>query len=177
MLVEHVEDWIGCEVIDPDGETVGKLTEVYFRGRDAVLITTKGGRLTRKRRLVPLDGAHAARDYLRVAFPADRVVETKTNEDHLTADDLALVAEHYGAAHSASPDELEGSRARAERERAAALAEQQARVLDQEAQARADAAEEAAARAEEAAAAARRAQAEERDAAARAEAARAGLSQ
>lgn len=175
MLVEHVEDWIGCEVIDPDGEAVGRLSEVYFRGAEPVLITTKGGRLTRKRRLVPLEGALAARDYLRVAFPADRVVETKTSEDHLTSEDLALVAEHYGAAHTATPEELEGSRARADRERAALVAEQQARALDEEAQARADAAAEAAERAERAAAEARRAEAEEREAAARAEAARADL--
>ena len=52
-----VADGIGCEVIDPDGEAVGRLSEVYFRGAEPVLITTKGGRLTRKRRLVPLEGA------------------------------------------------------------------------------------------------------------------------
>ncbi|WP_354697815.1 hypothetical protein DSM112329_03460 [Paraconexibacter sp. AEG42_29] len=173
MQVEHVERWIGCEVLDQGGELVGKLTEVYFRGSEPVLISAKDGRLTRKRRLVPLDGAVASRDYLRVAFAADRLVETKSGDDDLTANDLAVVAEHYGAAHTAAPEELEGSRARAERVRAAAAAEQEARALEAEAEQRALNADDAAQRAVAATAEAERAQREKQDAEARAEQARA----
>lgn len=173
MLVEQVEQWIGCEVIDPDGESVGKLTEVYFRGADPVLITTKGGRLTRKRRLVPLDGAVASREYLRVSFGVDHLVETTSSDEHLTAADLAVVAEHYGAAHAANVSELEGSRARAERIRAAAIAEQEARALEAEADERALNADDAADRAAVAADEARRAQEAQQTAADRADEARA----
>ncbi|MCW3040863.1 MAG: uncharacterized protein JWM31_2768, partial [Solirubrobacterales bacterium] len=112
MLVEQVEQWIGTDVVDPEGYAVGKLTEVYYRGADPVLIGARGGRLSRKRILIPLEGASVARDYLRIAFPADRLVQTKSSDDELNAEDLAAVADHYGAAHTAMPDELEGSKAR-----------------------------------------------------------------
>jgi hypothetical protein len=172
MLVEQVEQWIGAEVVDPDGEAVGKLDEVYFRGTEAVLIATKSGLLGRKRRLVPLEGATASRNHLRIAYPADRLVETKGNSDALTAEDLTAVAEHYGAAHDADPAELEGSHARAERLRAAAEAERHAAQLEADAHDRAADADDAALQAEEASERARLAEEERRAVTARAEAAR-----
>ncbi|MCW3000244.1 MAG: PRC-barrel domain containing protein [Solirubrobacterales bacterium] len=147
MLVEHVEQWIGCEVIDRDGAGVGKLTEVYFRGAEPVLIATKGGLLTRKRQLIPLEGSSASRDHVRIAFPVDRLVQTKGG-DELDAVDLAAVAEHYGNAHHAEPGELESSRARATRLRVAAEAEERASRLEAEAQQRGLDADDAAARAQ-----------------------------
>jgi hypothetical protein len=148
MLVEHVEQWIGCEVVDRDGVGVGKLAEVYFRGAEPVLISTKGGLLTRKRHLIPLEGSSASRNHVRIAFPADRLVQTKGGGDELDAVDLAAVAEHYGNAHHAQPDELEGSRVRAERLRVAAEAEERAGRLEAEAQRRGLDADDAAARAQ-----------------------------
>lgn len=172
MLVEQFEQWIGSEVVDPEGASVGRLGEVYFRGTEPVLIATKGGLLSRKRRLVPLDGATASRDHVRIAFPADRLVETKGSADTLTAEDLATVAEHYGAAHAADPGELEGSHARAERLREAAEAERRAAELEAEAERQAARADDAGQRATEASEEARRAEEERRDVAAQAAAAR-----
>ncbi|UTI67003.1 PRC-barrel domain-containing protein [Paraconexibacter antarcticus] len=172
MLVEQLEQWIGAEVVDPDGASVGRLGEVYFRGSEPVLIAAKGGRLSRKRRLVPLDGATASRDHVRIAFPAGRLLETKGGADPLSAEDLAAVAEHYGAAHAADPAELEGSHARAERLRVAAEAERRAAELEAEAEAQAARADDAGQRAEQASEAARRAEEERREVSARAEAAR-----
>ncbi|MCW3014981.1 MAG: PRC-barrel domain containing protein [Solirubrobacterales bacterium] len=148
MLVEQVEQWIGCEVVDRDGVGVGKLTEVYFRGSEPVLVATKGGLLTRKRQLIPLEGSSASRNHVRIAFAADRLVQTKGGGDELDARDLAAVAEHYGNAHLAEPGELESSRARGERLRVAAEAEQRASRLEAEAQQRELDAEDATARAQ-----------------------------
>lgn len=172
MLIEQLEQWIGTEVVDPDGESVGKLGEVYFRGTEPVLIATKAGMLGRKRRLVPLEGATASRNHVRVAYPADRLVEATSGTDTLSAEDLAAVAEHYGAAHHADPAELEGSHARAERLKLAAQAERHAAELEAEARSRTDAAENASLRADEASEEARLAEQERRAVTARAEAAR-----
>lgn len=147
MIVEQLEQWIGTEVVDADGASVGKLTEVYFRGGEPVLITTKGGLLSRKRQIAPLDGASVSRNHVRIAYGADRLVESNSPGDSLDATDLAAVSEHYGAGHELSEDEIEGSAVRAERLRLAAEAQAHAAALEAEADQRATDAETAAARA------------------------------
>lgn len=172
MLVEQLEQWIGTDVVDPEGDPVGKLAEVYFRGAEPVLIAAKAGMLGRRRRLVPLEGATASRTHVRIAYPADRLLEATGGADTLIPEDLAAVAEHYGAAHHADPAELEGSHARAERLKLAAQAGRHAEELEAEAQSRATAAENASLRAEQASEEARLAEQDRRAVTARAKAAR-----
>jgi len=66
MDIERIEDWIGREVLDGDGNKLGKLKEVYFRGEDPEVGEVKPGALSRKRIYVPLAGAAATRDSLKV---------------------------------------------------------------------------------------------------------------
>ena len=66
MEIERIEDWIGREVDDADGTKVGKLDEVYFDGERPVAGEVKPGLLSRKRIVVPLEGARATRDVLTV---------------------------------------------------------------------------------------------------------------
>ena len=53
--VEHIEDWRGKDVVDPDGVSLGKLQEVFYdKGTQTpILLATKGGLLSRKVKLIP----------------------------------------------------------------------------------------------------------------------------
>jgi hypothetical protein len=66
--VEHIEAWRGQPVIDPDGEQLGKLDEVFFDAASStpLLISVKSGLLGRKSTLVPIDDATVGPDYVRV---------------------------------------------------------------------------------------------------------------
>ena len=98
--IEHIEDWRGQVVVDRDGETLGKLDEVYYApGTDRpVLIAIKSGLLGRKASLVPLHGATAGRDHLQVAH--DKATIESTSEIHRgdtpSAEELNALGEAYG---------------------------------------------------------------------------------
>ncbi len=67
--VEHIEDWRGKDVVDPDGVSLGKLQEVFYdKGTQTpILLATKSGLLSRKVKLIPIDGSRVGPDYVRVA--------------------------------------------------------------------------------------------------------------
>ena len=67
--VENIADWRGQEVVDPKGDKLGKLEEVYFDGEtdEPAFIAVKTGRLSKSITLVPLARASVGREYLRVA--------------------------------------------------------------------------------------------------------------
>jgi sporulation protein YlmC with PRC-barrel domain len=69
ISVEHIEQWRGQQVIDPTGEQLGKLEEIYLDESSGtpMLIAVKSGLLGRRSKLVPIDGAAVGRDYVRVA--------------------------------------------------------------------------------------------------------------
>jgi len=67
LSIEQVEEWVGQEVVDVDGERVGKLDEVYYSTttNEAVFAVVKSGLLGRHSSLVPLAGASVGREYLK----------------------------------------------------------------------------------------------------------------
>lgn len=150
MEIERIEEWIGQDVVDVDGEKVGKLEEVYFRGPEAVLGEVKSGVLARKRLLVPLLGASASRERIRLELLANRLLQ----EDHSVAgpslQDLTALADAYGSEYALASDQLESATARAERLAAAEAAATRKVEADAEAARRSVDAEDAVARAEEA---------------------------
>jgi sporulation protein YlmC with PRC-barrel domain len=66
---ENIEDWRGQQVIDPDGEPLGKLDDVLFDADSGtpLLISIKRGLLGRKSALVPIADAIVAPNHVRVA--------------------------------------------------------------------------------------------------------------
>ncbi len=68
IAVEHIEAWRGQPVLDPAGEQLGKLEEIYFDKSSGtpLLVTIKSGLLGRHSKLVPIDGASVSRDYVRL---------------------------------------------------------------------------------------------------------------
>ena len=82
--IEQIEEWKGQDVVDRDGEKIGKLEDVYFEAgsRDAVFGCVKSGMFGRRHLLVPLAGASVSRElnrHLRVSVEAryDRVKGTE----------------------------------------------------------------------------------------------------
>lgn len=74
MDIERVESWRGQDVLDRDGEKLGKLEDVYvdLSSGEPGLAAVKSGLLGRTVRLVPLIDATFARDAVRVAIAKER---------------------------------------------------------------------------------------------------------
>lgn len=147
MEIERIEQWIGQDVIDVEGEKVGRLEAIYLRGPEPVVAEIKAGRLGRKRLLASLGGASASRDWVRIPVAADAIHEKRSSGDGPDDEDLAAVAAAAGEAPVAA-SELESSTARDERLAAADEARARAVDLDAEAVRQAQAADDAASRAQ-----------------------------
>jgi hypothetical protein len=137
--VEHIEDWRGKDVVDPDGVSLGKLQEVFYDKdtQTPILLATKSGMLSRKVKLIPIDGSRVGPDYVRVAHDKASVDASPDGTPDLAPDAQALdtIGEAYGLRFSeritletATVIEERRAEARAAREHAAEL-DTQAREL------------------------------------------------
>ncbi len=129
ISVEHIEEWRGQQVLDPAGEQLGKLEEIYFDRSSGtpMLAAIKSGLLGRHSKLVPIDGASVSRDYVRVAHTKEAVDAAPDAAGETAPDTAALDA--VGAAYGLkfadrvaleSTGEAESRRAEAEEARARA---------------------------------------------------------
>jgi sporulation protein YlmC with PRC-barrel domain len=172
--VERIEDWRGQNVLDADGESLGKLDDVYFdvaRG-EPLLVAVRSGLLVRTTRLAPLEGAIAGRDYLRLPYPKKTFEGAPEIAGPLDAEALDAIQSVYGIilpeqielwtvgemeAHRAAADEARRVADELERQAQAKIAQQDAaRQQAKGAVTDADAAERAAEQAREAAMRARK---------------------
>jgi sporulation protein YlmC with PRC-barrel domain len=127
--VEQIEDWLGQDVVDADGQKVGKLDEVYYDlgSGDPVLVAVKSGLLGRHSQLIPVRGATVGRDYFRVAYTKeliDRAQETPGDASVGEEDVRRLAATYaidlsgYGELRSATDLRQRQADAEAARQRA-----------------------------------------------------------
>jgi sporulation protein YlmC with PRC-barrel domain len=138
MEIERIEQWEGQNVVDRDGEKIGKLEDVYFEtgSRDAVFGCVKTGMLGRRHFLVPLAGATVSRERVRVAYHHDQVTDAPQIEPGATLESAMEqeLARHYEIELTASPaggdPRYESSSARAEREARAREATERAEELE-----------------------------------------------
>jgi hypothetical protein len=155
VSVEHIDDWRGQEVVDADGEKLGKLDEVFFlAGTDeAVFATVASGLLGRKHHVVPLQGASLSRDYVRVNYRKDDVTRAPDSGDALGDADVEQLAGFYGLGLTnpdGTPQRLESATARETRLREAEQARVRAGQLEADAAGAAAEAQAARSRAEQA---------------------------
>jgi multidrug efflux pump subunit AcrA (membrane-fusion protein) len=136
MEIDRIEDWMGQTVVDPDGEKVGKLNDVFFGAgsRDAVAAAIKTGLLGRKVAVVSLTGASVARDHVKIAFSKDTVKKAPQVESGLDLSEVERgeLQRHYDM--ELPPGTVESGNARAERERRAAETAARAAELEKEAE-------------------------------------------
>ena len=143
---EELQEWIGAEVVDPAGEKLGKIAEVFYRGNEPLVIEIRSGIVGRKHHLAALSGATVSKSHLRLS--SSEVVPT---DGGLSAQELEQLAGQDDRLQKLSVDDLEGGRARDERRKAAEEAAANADGLDREATAREQEAKRAAAVANDAA--------------------------
>ncbi|HEX3519316.1 MAG TPA: PRC-barrel domain-containing protein [Solirubrobacteraceae bacterium] len=147
LSVEQIEEWLGQEVLDADGERVGKLDEVFYSSGsgEAMFASVKSGLLGRRSSTVPLAGASVGRDYVRLAYTAEQI-DGSTKEvpagDGVSGAGARRLGELYGVTVAAD-DEFEAASVINERRQAAADARRQAEELEAEAARRESEAEQA----------------------------------
>jgi hypothetical protein len=125
--VHRIEEWRGQQVLDPSGEQLGKLEDVYFDAGTGtpLLLAVKSGLLGRKVHLIPVDEAAVGPDYVRVAHAKDAVDRAGAVDGVPAGDQLAELGAAYGLAFSdrvslQSATEQETQRAEGEAARARA---------------------------------------------------------
>jgi hypothetical protein len=146
IAAEHIEDWRGKEVLDPDDESMGKLREVYFDAPTGtpILLAIKSGLLGRHTKMIPIDGSVVGPDYLRVTH-AKAVIEDSPNadkEDPPNAVELDEIGKAYGLRFS-DQVRLESATVAEDRRAEAEAARRRADELESEAREKAAALESA----------------------------------
>jgi sporulation protein YlmC with PRC-barrel domain len=100
----EVYDWRGRTVVDRDGEKIGKLNEIYLDREtntpEWALVNT--GLLGKKSSFVPLKGAAAAGEDVRVAYAKDQVrgAPSIDPDGELSQQEEAELYRHYGLEYS-----------------------------------------------------------------------------
>ena len=184
VQVERVEEWVGQDVVDPNGDKIGKLEDVFFdlQSDTPTLGAVKAGRIGRKVHIVPLAGSSLGREHVRVAFDADTVKDAPAvgDDGELTGADERDLFAHYDmqppSAGASDDARYESAGARTSRREAADAARQRAQELDARADQRESDADDLERQAREAEQAAQEARTEADQARRDAEAARAEAS-
>jgi hypothetical protein len=100
IAIDDVKEWRGQDVLDAQGEKLGKLDEVYYDTEtDApAFAAVKSGLVGKHITLVPLAGATAGLSYLRVATAKERFKDAPSvdTDAELTAEDEASSYRHFG---------------------------------------------------------------------------------
>ena len=174
IAAEHIEDWRGKDVRDPDGESIGKCQEIWFdiQTETPILLSVKSGLLGRHTKMIPIEGASVGPDYVRVIHTKAEV-EASPNaekEDPPNAVDLDEIGKAYNlrfseqirlkSATTVEAERVEADAARERAEEAERAAREKAAALedaDRRSKMTAAEAEQAKRDAEEAAEKARRA--------------------
>jgi hypothetical protein len=138
ISAEHIEAWRGQSVLDPEGEQLGKLEDVFFDSASGtpLLISVKSGLMGRKSTLVPIEGATVGPDYVRVVHSRETIegAGTRAGEGAPAAEELGGVGAAYGlkfadrvrleSAGERETNRAEGEAARARAEQLETEAEQ-----------------------------------------------------
>ena len=134
--VERIEEWRGQAVVDPNGDKIGKLEELYtdLDSGEPGIGCVKTGLFGRHLSLVPLTDASLGRDYVRLPYTKDQVRDAPRAEPggQLTRADEVALFEHYGLepppAAEGGPRHLRYETPEAEQQRRAAAEEARARA-------------------------------------------------
>jgi sporulation protein YlmC with PRC-barrel domain len=117
--IDTALDWRGRDVIDRNGEKIGKFDELYLDEETSrpewAAVTT--GLFGRKQTLIPLSEARLEGEQLQVPFDQDQVKDAPNvdPDDALSQEEERQLYSHYGMEHSTSGSETvlpEGERGR-----------------------------------------------------------------
>ncbi len=104
---DNLAEWRGKELLDSDGEKIGKLIEVYVdtETEEPQFGTVKEGLFGKHLTFVPLTGAVATPDSLKVTATKSQVKDAPNidTDGELTADQESDLYRHYGLAYQPPP--------------------------------------------------------------------------
>jgi len=97
---QNIADWHGKDLVDRDGEKIGKLEEVYVdvETDEPVFGTLKEGLVSRHLTFVPLAGITIGPDNLQVPVSKEQVKQAlniQTEGEELSQNDEANLYHHY----------------------------------------------------------------------------------
>ena len=99
VQVDNVADWKGKDLIDRDGEKIGKLEDVYVDTETdrPVFVTVKEGLISKHLTFVPLEGAGASPDGLQVSVSKAQIKDAPNIDQggELAQDEEAALYSHY----------------------------------------------------------------------------------
>jgi hypothetical protein len=100
IAIEDIKEWRGQDILDAQGEKLGKLDEVYYDTETDVPAfgAVKSGLVGKHITLVPLAGASAGQSYIRVATAKAQFKDAPSidTDAELTAEDEASSYGHFG---------------------------------------------------------------------------------
>jgi hypothetical protein len=107
IAVEDIKQWRGQDVIDPEAKKLGRLVEILYDTQTdtpAFALVRSGHVGGRRVTLVPLSGALAGQDYLRVSVEKGAFKDAPTFDPgrELSAEDEAHAYDYYGIAYPGS---------------------------------------------------------------------------
>ena len=111
---QNIAEWQGKQLVDRDGEKIGKLEDVYFdvETDEPMFGTVKEGLIGRHLTFVPLAGLTIGPDSLQMTVSKEQVKSAPNIElhgDELSADDESALYHHYELNYTA-PNSPSGRR-------------------------------------------------------------------
>jgi hypothetical protein len=105
--VANVADWRGKDLLDRGDAKIGRLGDVYVdtETEEPIFGSVKGGLISKHLTFVPLRGAVAAPNWLRVVVSRDQVRKAPNiaPDGELDADREKELYEHYGMVYEPAP--------------------------------------------------------------------------
>ena len=99
VRIDNVGDWKGKELIDRDDERIGKLEDVYVdtASDEPMFVTVKEGFVSKHLTFVPLAGAAASPDGLKVSVSKAQIKDAPNidQDGELSQDQEAALYGHY----------------------------------------------------------------------------------
>ena len=106
---DTIGTWRGHELIDRDGEKIGKIAEIYLdrQTEQPGWVTVKTGLFGRRETLVPITDASSEGDIVRVPFEKEHVngAPHVDPEAEMSAEEERALHEHYGLDYSSDEDQ------------------------------------------------------------------------
>ena len=105
MTMTDLSGWRGHDVVDPSGDTIGEIADIYLDEQtdQPEWLAVRTGLFGRRLSFVPIAEAQASGDYVAVPYSKDQVKDAPNvdpDEGLLSEREEALLYEHYGLPYS-----------------------------------------------------------------------------
>jgi PRC-barrel domain len=108
VVAESLADWLGKDVLDADGEKVGKLDGVFYDAEVDVpsFVAVKSGLVGKHLTLVPLQDASVSPDFLRLGYRKAMIKDAPNydTDTEMTVEGEADAYKYFGLEYTTAGD-------------------------------------------------------------------------